>query len=147
MRARRKLTPQTSANLVPMIDVVFQLVIFFMVSTTFKIVPGIDLDLPHSSTAEAVTLTPVVLSIGGREQIFINDRQVPLGNLEAALREAVGRDGAVDGKLTMNGAHPIVIEGDAAVPYDLLVDVLDVLRVLGIKAASLRTRETLPGGS
>ena len=144
MRARRGLKPQTSVNLVPMIDVVFQLVIFFMVSTTFKVVPGIDLDLPSSATAEAVTLTPLVLSIGGREEIYVNDQQVTLSALETALRERVGEDGLAEGE------HPVVIEGDASVPYDLMVDVLDVLRVLGIKAASLRTRDpnaAVPGRS
>ena len=142
MRPRRGLKPQTSINLVPMIDVVFQLVIFFMVSTTFKIVPGIDLELPASKTAEPVALTPLVLSIGDRERIYVNDRRVSIGDLDAALRENIGEESP--------GDHPVVVEGDASVPYDLMVDVLDVLRVLGFQAASLRTRNPnapLPGRS
>ena len=142
MKARRGLKPQTSVNLVPMIDVVFQLVIFFMVSTTFKIVPGIDLELPASKTAEPVAMTPLVLSIGDRDEIYVNDRQVTIGTLDAALRENIGEQSPSE--------HPVVIEGDASVPYDLMVDVLDVLRVLGFHAASLRTRDPnspLPGGS
>ena len=142
MRARRGLKAQTSANLVPMIDVVFQLVIFFMVSTTFKIVPGIDLELPASKTAEPVALTPLVVSIGDRDEIYVNDRQVSIGTLDAALRENIGGESP--------SAHPVVVEGDASVPYDLMVDVLDVLRILGFEAASLRTRDPrtpLPGRS
>ncbi|MCY4481799.1 MAG: biopolymer transporter ExbD [Spirochaetaceae bacterium] len=143
MKERRGLKPQTSVNLVPMIDVVFQLVIFFMVSTTFKVVPGIELDLPESRTAEAVTLTPLVLSVGGRDEIYVNDREVTLGGLEGALRDVVG------GENPHPEEHPVVVEGDSAVPYDLMVDVLDVLRVLGFHAASLRTRDPnapRPGG-
>ncbi len=143
MKERRGLKPQTSVNLVPMIDVVFQLVIFFMVSTTFKVVPGIELDLPESRTAEAVTLTPLVLSVGGRDEIYVNDREVTLGGLEGALRDVVG------GESPHPEEHPVVVEGDSAVPYDLMVDVLDVLRVLGFHAASLRTRDPnapRPGG-
>ena len=142
MRARRGLKAQTSANLVPMIDVVFQLVIFFMVSTTFKIVPGIDLELPASKTAEPVALTPLVVSIGDRDEIYVNDRQVSIRTLDAALRENIGGESP--------SAHPVVVEGDASVPYDLMVDVLDVLRILGFQAASLRTRDprsSLPGRS
>jgi biopolymer transport protein ExbD len=143
MKERRGLKPQTSVNLIPMIDVVFQLVIFFMVSTTFKVVPGIELDLPESRTAEAVTLTPLVLSVGGRDEIYVNDREVTLGGLEGALRDVVGGD------RPQPGEHPVVVEGDSEVPYDLMVDVLDVLRVLGFHAASLRTRDPnapRPGG-
>lgn len=142
MRPRRGLKTQTGVNLVPMIDVVFQLVIFFMVSTTFKIVPGIDLDLPTSSTAEAVELTPLVLSIKGYDEIYVNERKVNLIELESVLREDI------DIEKSLTDRHPVVIEGDASVPYDLMIDVLDVLRLLGIHAASLRTSELtsiLPG--
>lgn len=135
MKERRGLKPQTSVNLVPMIDVVFQLVIFFMVSTTFKVVPGIELDLPESRTAEAVTLTPLVLSVGGRDEIYVNDLEVTLGGLEGALHDVVG------GERPQPNEHPVIVEGDASVPYDLMVDVLDVLRVLGFHSASLRTRD------
>lgn len=135
MKERRGLKPQTSVNLIPMIDVVFQLVIFFMVSTTFKVVPGIELDLPESRTAEAVTLTPLVLSVGGRDEIYVNDLEVTLGGLEGALRDVVG------GERPRPNEHPVIVEGDSSVPYDLMVDVLDVLRVLGFHAASLRTRD------
>ena len=144
MRARRGLKPQTSVNLVPMIDVVFQLVIFFMVSTTFKIVPAIEMDLPGSDTSAPVALTPLVLSIGGREEIYVNDRQVSIGGLDAALREHVGTEAPAPGE------HPVVIEGDSAVPYDLMVNVLDALRIRGLMNISLRTRDTNtppPGGS
>ena len=142
MKARRGLKPQTGVNLVPMIDVVFQLVIFFMVSTTFKVVPGIELDLPASKTAEPVAMTPLVLSIGDRDEIYVNEREVTIGGLDSAVRENIGA-AAPD-------QHPVVIEGDAAVPYDLMIDVLDVLRVLGFKNMSLRTRDPnapLPGRS
>lgn len=142
MKARRGLKPQTSVNLVPMIDVVFQLVIFFMVSTTFKVVPGIELDLPASKTAEPVALTPLVLSIGDRDEIYVNEREVTIGGLDAAVRENIGAEAPAE--------HPVVIEGDASVPYDLMIDVLDVLRVLGFQNMSLRTRDSnapLPGRS
>ena len=142
MKARRGLKPQTSVNLVPMIDVVFQLVIFFMVSTTFKIVPGIELDLPASKTAEPVALTPLVLAIGDRDEIYVNERQVTIGTLGEAVRDNLGGESP--------DAHPVVIEGDAGVSYDLMIDVLDVLRVLGFQNMSLRTRDPnapLTGGS
>ena len=47
MRFRRRLTPEARVDLIPMIDVVFQLVVFFMVSSTFMLTPGIKLALPQ----------------------------------------------------------------------------------------------------
>jgi len=60
MRFRRKLTTRATVELVPLIDVVFQLVIFFMVSTTFILTPGISIILPGSTTAEPVLMTKLV---------------------------------------------------------------------------------------
>ena len=76
-----------------------------------------------------------MLSVGGRDEIYVNDREVTLGGLEGALRDIVG------GERPNADEHPVVVEGDSSVPYDLMVDVLDVLRVLGFHAASLRTRD------
>jgi biopolymer transport protein ExbD len=50
---RRRLKPVSTVDLVPMIDVVFQLIIYFMVSTTFILTPGIGIVLPESSTGGA----------------------------------------------------------------------------------------------
>ena len=54
LRARRK-SINSSVDMTPMIDVVFQLIIFFLVSTTFAVLPGINLNLPESSTAESTS--------------------------------------------------------------------------------------------
>jgi biopolymer transport protein ExbD len=53
MRFRKSLTTRTNVELIPLIDVVFQLVVFFMVSTTFILTPGISLILPGSDTSES----------------------------------------------------------------------------------------------
>ena len=52
-------------NMTPMIDVVFQLVVFFMVSSTFVVTPGIDLNLPKSGSSDAVVTTPTVVTVAG----------------------------------------------------------------------------------
>jgi biopolymer transport protein ExbD len=54
MIRRQRLQPVTSINLIPLIDVLLLIIIFFMVTTTFKLVPGISLQLPSSSTAHNV---------------------------------------------------------------------------------------------
>ena len=68
-RIRRRLKPSVNADMVPMIDVVFQLVIFFMISSTFIQVPGIALTLPESETAERVTGSELIGTIGDNESV------------------------------------------------------------------------------
>ena len=58
---RRRLQRSTTVDMVPMIDVVFQLVIFFMVSSTFKITPAIGLTLPDSATAVPTEMTRLIV--------------------------------------------------------------------------------------
>ena len=118
------------SSFVPMVDVVFQLVIFFMVSSTFVVTPGIKLSLPSSSSSEPVTVTPLVVSIISENRIFLNRTRYDLPGFRsavAALPSAQVKD------------KSIVVEGDRNVSYDLMVKVLDVLRVNGFRGVNLKT--------
>ena len=132
---RRRLRPQTGPSLVPMIDVVFQLVVFFMVSTTFKLTPAISLALPQSSTAEATATTEVVVTLAEASRVYVNGEEVSLETLGGELRViTTARADDPDGS-----PLAVVVEGDRSVPYDVMVAVLDVLREEGITAVRLRT--------
>ena len=72
MQFRRRLKPQVNVNLVPMIDVVFQLVIFFMVSSTFILTPGISIIFPASTTSEPVVMSKLVVTVVSREEVYFN---------------------------------------------------------------------------
>jgi len=145
-RQRRRLLPLSGASLVPMIDVVFQLVIFFMVSTTFRIAPAIILALPQSATAEPVTLTELVVTIADRDEIYLNGQLLSLDQLAGALSSPLGDQAAA-----LNGApgatSAVVVEGDRSVPYDLMIAVLDILRQQGVVTARLRTSSPSAAGT
>jgi len=133
MRFRKSLTTRTNVELIPLIDVVFQLVIFFMVSTTFILTPGISLILPGSQTSEPVVMTKLVVTVVSEEEIYLNKERYDIGGLEGRL-----------GMLTEEEKEEIktvVIEGDEAVSYSLMVQVLDALRKNGFKGVNLKTRE------
>jgi biopolymer transport protein ExbD len=118
-----------------MIDVVFQLVVFFMVSSTFVMTPGINLDLPQSTSSEPVVMTRLVVTVGSEDEIYLNRDKYDLQGLHRAL-QTLGEAG--------NGSdqvRSVVIEGDKDVSYDLMVRVLDVLRRNGYRGVNLRTRE------
>ena len=132
MRFRRKLAAETSLNMVPMIDVVFQLIIFFMVATTIIIVPGIALVLPSSATAEPTALSRLWVTVVSREEIYINKERFTMNSLNARLAGVTEKE--------RTEIKSVVLDGDRAISYSLLVEVLDALRRNGFKAINLRMR-------
>jgi len=137
MRFRRKLQLRTTLDLVPLIDVVFQLIIYFVVATTFIVTPGISLLLPRSTTSEPVAMTRLVVTILSRGEIYLNKERYDLRGLDGRLRAI--------SKVEKEKVKTIIIEGDSDVPYSLMVDVLDILRNNGFKGVNLRTRQVKEG--
>jgi len=132
MRFRRRLAAETNLNMVPMIDVVFQLIIFFMVATTIIIVPGIALVLPSSATAEPAAMSRLVVTVVSREEIYLNKERYTMRSLNARLAGVTAKERAE--------IKSVVLDGDRAISYSLLVEVLDSLRRNGFKAINLHMR-------
>jgi biopolymer transport protein ExbD len=109
-------------------------VVFFMVSSTFILTPGISLVLPQSETSEAVVMTRLVVTVVARDEVYLNKDEYTLTGLDGAL-EAMSEEEREEVKT-------VVIEGDREVSYSLMIEVLDVLRRHGYKGVNLRTRET-----
>jgi biopolymer transport protein ExbD len=118
-----------------MIDVVFQLVVFFMVSSTFVMTPGIALDLPAASTDEQVVMNRLVVTVASREEIYLNRQELTLAGLGDALSDLAEEQTQEDEE----GVRSIVLEADRGVDYELVVQVLAVLRRNGFRAVSMRT--------
>jgi biopolymer transport protein ExbD len=133
MRFRRRLSPNANVDLVPMIDVVFQLVVFFMLSSTFVMTPGIALDLPESSRSEPVVINRLVVTVVSANEIYLNQEPVTLETMQPVLDELAPEED--DRPLS------VIIEGDSSVPYQTMVRVLDVLRRNGYRGVALRTLE------
>jgi biopolymer transport protein ExbD len=132
MRFRRRLAADTNLNMVPMIDVVFQLIIFFMVATTIIITPGIALVLPSSATAEPTAMSRLVVTVVSRDEVYINKERYNMRSLNARLGGLSEKERAE--------IKSVVLDGDRAISYSLLVEVLDALRRNGFKAINLRMR-------
>jgi len=78
-------------NLTPLIDVIFQLLIFFMLSSSF-IYPSINLDLPKGEVAEGTqTEQHLVLSMNEKRELFINQRKINLDNLSQELKTELAK--------------------------------------------------------
>ena len=136
MHFRRRLSPNANIDLIPMIDVVFQLVVFFMVSSTFVLTPGIALDLPESSSSEAVVVDRVVVTIASPDELYLNRDRVTFSELDTMLAAINAQAEELDG-----GARSAIIEANSAVPYETIVAVLDVMRRNDYRGIALRTLE------
>ena len=134
MRFRRGLATRTNVELIPLIDVVFQLVVFFMVSTTFILTPGISLILPKSETSEPVVMSKLVVTVVSRNELYLNQERYDLEGLDQRLSVVTDEE--------RSELKTVVLEGDEEVSYRLMVQVLDVLRKNGFTGINLRTKET-----
>jgi biopolymer transport protein ExbD len=132
MTRRSRLQPTVTINLVPLIDVLLLIIIFFMITTTFKLTPGISLDLPSSSTAANVKSSVLRIVAVSESEIYVDKTRTNLTELPALIKKRSG-SGDSDGlKAT--------VEGDRNASYQLMVSILDALRRGGIDSVGLRTR-------
>ncbi len=122
-----------------MVDVVFTIVIFFMVTSTFIVTPAIRLNLPRSTTATSTPLGKLVVTVEGPDAIYLNRTRYNLAGLSAAL--------AAIGPTERTAIDSIVLNGNETIPYNLVIQVLDVLRRNDFKNVNLQLRpaETSPG--
>ena len=130
-------------NLTPLIDVVFLLLIFFMVSTTFDKHAKLKVSLPEASTkATQQQSEPLILSIDAKGNYFINERQVinqKLDTLKQALRKTLAE------KDITAGDAALVLRADANTPHQSVVRAMDAASQLGLTKLSIATLEKRQG--
>ncbi len=133
----RRLKPNVIVDLTPLIDVVFQLVIFFMISSTFKMAPGIALTLPDSSTAAAITSTELSVVAVSDQEVYVNKVRTDAKGAVAVIKSQLEGKTTADVRATLSA--------QAAAPYQLVVSLLDALRQNGVDAVGLATQTAKPG--
>jgi len=122
-------------NLTSLIDVVFLLLIFFMVSTTFEQHALLQLDLPEAATAESEAVPDVV------ELIITEDGQVYIGDEQLVDDRRATMQAAIAGRFEENPDAVLVIRADAEAPHRLVVRALDAAAAEGIRRVSIATVE------
>ena len=134
MNFKSRQREELDINITPLIDVVFLLLIFFMVSTTFERESEINITLPEASE-EIVDSKPDVIriAIDANEKIYINDQ--PLVNSQLlTIREAL-RDAVKDAE-----DMPVVINADAEATHQSVIKVMDAARQLGLVKITFATQ-------
>lgn len=136
MNFRRRTRVETDINLTPLIDVVFLLLIFFMVSTTFTRETQLKVDLPESASGEHVNESDrqieVLISAAG--EVAINGNALLAPSLET-LKAALARESGGDVSL------PVVITADAQTPHQSVITAMDAAGQQGFTRLRLTTNE------
>lgn len=127
--------PKSLVDMIPMIDIVFQLVIFFMVATTFKTTTGIEMNMPNADYLSIIATTPLKIMIKDKDNIFIEDKKTDINSFYSVLKREVIKDSSIKRK--------IIIYGDKDISYQLLIDVMDSLRIEGYESIDLAVRKRI----
>jgi biopolymer transport protein ExbD len=123
--------PQNSSiDITPLIDIVFQLLLFFIL-TSAMLQPSLPLDLPGSPRKNEGTEADMVISIDAGGRIFLNDAPASLETVDAAIAALIReKPGAA-----------VILRGDRQVQYGIFFEALDIIRNAGIKTLSLAYEE------
>jgi biopolymer transport protein ExbD len=133
---KRQTGQDVSVDLTPLIDVVFLLLIFFMVSTTFTKESHLEIDLPQASGEPAKpSVKEIEVIINAKGDYSVNDRSL-VNNQESTLKKAIQK--LSDGDIKI----PFIITADAKTSHEHVVRVMDVAGQLGFVQLSITTQRT-----
>ncbi len=118
-------------NLTPMLDVVFIMLIFFIVTASFIKEAGIDINRPTASTATPKPNANIIIAIGANNEIWIDRRQVPAQGVKTAIERL----------LAENPEGRIVIQSDAQAHAEPLLAVMEAANSAGIPVSSISTEQ------
>lgn len=114
-------------DIAPLIDMIFQLIIFFMLTSSFIIQAGIKVNLPRAVTSEAVKLENIEIVISGENVTYLNGKVVTKEELKRLLVEAAKK------------RLPVLIKADRRASLGRVVEIWDMCRDLGITQINIAT--------
>ena len=134
-RTRVRTRPKAEINVVPYIDVMLVLLVIF-IATAPVVMQGVTVDLPQ---AEAETMnedqkTPIIATVDkvGQYYVTIDTNKVKIGSLDELTAY-------VASELQKDLTRPVVVQGDAQVPYDNVIQLMNALKKSGVKSVGLVT--------
>ena len=125
-----------SINILPMIDIIFAILSFFIISSLYLTrIDSIKVNLPKSSTAVREQNKPQIITVDSNERIYFNSNEISLKNIYAIIRTNIE-----------NLEEPIVIlRADTSVKHGVIVNLLDELRKIENLKVGISTEKQLSG--
>ncbi|MDH3974647.1 MAG: biopolymer transporter ExbD [Deltaproteobacteria bacterium] len=130
MEFKRKQRAVVPPDITPLIDVVFLLLIFFMLSTTFIINPGININLPKSSAEEIkMEKQKVIVTISKDGEIYVEDKKIDMNILRVILNDMV----------KTSKESTVIISADEDTSHGIVVSVMDMAKLSGVTRLAIET--------
>lgn len=120
---------QLTIDIAPLIDVVFQLLIFFMLTSSFIFQPGIKINLPKAVTSEVIQEESLIITITGENLIYLENKSIAIEELKSRLKEA------------SRGNRPLLIKADRHSSLGRVVEVWDLCREASISQINIATSQ------
>ena len=110
---------ENQINILPMIDIIFAILSFFIISSLFlSRIDSIEINLPESSTSRIEKNKPLIISIDSNEQIYFKERLISINNISEIIKASLGE---LENSL-------IILRADASLNHGFIIKVLDELR-------------------
>lgn len=122
---------QEEINMTPMLDVVFILLIFFIVTASFVKEAGIEVNRPEAATAVKKERANILVAISDKGDIWINKRRVDVRAVQANIERLKAE----------NPQGTVVIQADKKATTDILIKVMDSARAAGVFDVSIAAQE------
>jgi biopolymer transport protein ExbD len=132
---RRTEIKKGQLDIAPLIDVVFLLLIFFMLTSNFIFQPGIKVSLPKAVTSEVISSENMIVSVTGQDLLFLNDRPITVGELVTRLKEAASEN------------KSLLLKADTRASLGRVVEIWDLCRELGIPQINIATNQKAGEGA
>lgn len=126
MRLSRRFTEPVPVDIAPLIDVVFQMLIYFMLTSGFILHPGIRVTLPKAATSQRIAASNLVITLSKEHVIYWDEEVVTLKELRARLARA-------------GGSKPVLIRADRHAYVDKLIELWDLCRDAGYQEVHIAT--------
>lgn len=126
---RRTHLAKGQIDIAPLVDVMFLLLIFFMLTSNFILQPGIQVRLPKAVTSEIVRSENVVISITAQDLIYLDRKPVEIGPLIEELKNASREE------------SDVLIKADVGSSLGRIVEIWDLCREIGISQVSIATNQ------
>lgn len=128
---RRSLRDAAPVDIAPLMDMVFILLIFFIVTSTFTRETGVDVSKPKASSAQDLARESILVGISRQGTVHINETQVSISSLRTILKQMVAE--APD--------RPVIIVADREAPSGRVVDVLDECNLARVRKVSIAAQQ------
>ncbi|MDD5432927.1 MAG: biopolymer transporter ExbD [Candidatus Omnitrophica bacterium] len=116
-------------DIVPLINTIFLLLVFFMLTSNFVLQPGIRVDLPKAVTSEVVKYENIEIVLDKENKIYLNDKLITIADLKLLFHQLSGR------------SQTVLVKADKRASLGVIVEIWDLARSQGVSRINLATNQ------